>query len=83
MAKKTEVNEKNMHDTLINLKNLLAEKTDAAKTQAMDTVTELLEDLGAVKTECKGYAQQYVKSYPLKSLGIAAALGLFLGKFIL
>jgi ElaB/YqjD/DUF883 family membrane-anchored ribosome-binding protein len=75
--------DKKLYKTLVNLKKTLSNTAEGAKSEASDMISELLEDMESVKSEAQGYIEQYVKSYPLKSLGIAAALGLFLGKFIL
>lgn len=75
--------EKNIYSTLVKLKKSLSESADGAKSHAAEMVTDLLEDMDSVRSEAQGYAQQYVKSYPLKSIGIAAAVGILFGKFIL
>jgi ElaB/YqjD/DUF883 family membrane-anchored ribosome-binding protein len=46
-------------------------------------ISDLIDDIDSVKSEAQGYVEQYVKSYPVKSLGIAAVVGLFIGRFIL
>jgi ElaB/YqjD/DUF883 family membrane-anchored ribosome-binding protein len=72
-----------MYNTLVNLKEALANSAEGAKSQASDMLSDLIEDMDDVRSEAQGYAEQYVKSYPLKSIGIAVAAGIFLGKFIL
>ncbi len=72
-----------MYNTLVNLKDALSNSAEGAKSQASDMISDLLEDLDGVRSEAQGYAEQYVKSYPLKSIGIAIAAGFFLGKFII
>jgi ElaB/YqjD/DUF883 family membrane-anchored ribosome-binding protein len=75
--------DKKTYKTLLNLKKSLAATTDGAKSEASEMISDILEDIDSVKSEAQGYVEQYVKSYPIKSLGIATVVGLFIGRFIL
>jgi ElaB/YqjD/DUF883 family membrane-anchored ribosome-binding protein len=75
--------DKKTYKTLIKLKKSLSNTADGAKSEASEMISDLIDDIDSVKSEAQGYVEQYVKSYPVKSLGIAAVVGLFIGRFIL
>ncbi len=75
--------DRKMYKTLLRLKKSLSNTADGAKSEASEMISDLIDDIDSVKSEAQGYVEQYVKSYPVKSLGIAAVVGLFIGRFIL
>jgi ElaB/YqjD/DUF883 family membrane-anchored ribosome-binding protein len=43
----------------------------------------ILEEIDDVTAETQQYVEQYVKTYPLQSMGIAVVLGILIAKIIL
>jgi ElaB/YqjD/DUF883 family membrane-anchored ribosome-binding protein len=77
------INKNDLYYNLNNIKNALAETTDGLKGRAGELVNDLLENLQDRTSEYQDTVEDFVTDKPLKALAIAAAFGLFIGKFII
>jgi ElaB/YqjD/DUF883 family membrane-anchored ribosome-binding protein len=80
---KAKAAQKDLYDNLSTIKDALSETKDGIKSRASDLISELLEDLRDQGTEYQDTVEEYVTDKPLKSVGIALAIGVIVGKFLL
>jgi ElaB/YqjD/DUF883 family membrane-anchored ribosome-binding protein len=82
-ARRKVVNKNDLYSYLHNIKDALAETTDGVKSRANEMLTDLIEDMQDKRADYQEHVEEYVSAEPLKSLGIALAVGFAIGKFIL
>ncbi len=81
--KRNRINDLDLQESLLNVKSAIGEATGDVKGRAIDMISELLVDLQTKTSDYQDELEDRISAKPLKSVGIAVLLGLFIGKCIL
>lgn len=77
------MNDTDLHESLLKVQAALAEATGDVKGRASELVTELLENFQSKTNDYQNDFKEFISEKPLKSIGIAIAVGILVGKFVL